>query len=59
MDKREVNQLLCDVNVRISSNANAVLTGSRQVLSVMYGFFAGLRGFLISLLNTDLIQNLR
>ncbi|CAL8468057.1 g7596 [Coccomyxa elongata] len=29
------------------------------VLSVMYGFFAGLRGFLISLLNTDLIQNLR
>ena len=30
-----------------------------QVLSVMYGLFAGLRGFLISLLNTDLIQNLR
>ena len=30
-----------------------------QVLSVSYGLFAGLRGFLISLLNTQLIQNLR
>ena len=30
-----------------------------QVLSVSYGVFAGLRGFLISILNTDLIQNLR
>ena len=30
-----------------------------QVLSVSYGVFAGLRGFLISLLNTQLIQNLR
>ncbi|CAL5226115.1 g8932 [Coccomyxa viridis] len=29
------------------------------VLSVSYGLFAGLRGFLISLLNTQLIQNLR
>ena len=32
---------------------------SVQVLSVSYGLFAGLRGFLISLLNTQLIQNLR
>lgn len=30
-----------------------------QVLSVSYGLFAGLRGFLISLLNTQLMQNLR